>query len=269
MSERLATCALCPRLCRPACPVTTATAREAAVPTWLAQAAIDAQRGLLGREDAIRWLSLCTDCGACETHCHIHHPLPDLLREARQALAPEAPPELPPIEGEQPLVVVESDARPLARALSTKLGREVARWATPGLDWESGRDGAGWGTFLGLVRERVGNRTVVAADGAAVRTLTEAGCVVEPLTEHVSCDGVGSCRLDGAERPIACCGGGGPLARHHAERAGELGRYWVERAGVRRVVDARCRAHLASLGEVTDAVDQLLEELGWAEPTPS
>lgn len=81
-------CTYCPKLCRPACPVGTAEARETSTP-WgimrslglLSRGATEASRSLA----ATAWS--CTGCGRCETLCLLDNPVVDTVSEARRDLA--------------------------------------------------------------------------------------------------------------------------------------------------------------------------------------
>ncbi|MEZ4389767.1 MAG: (Fe-S)-binding protein [Polyangiales bacterium] len=89
-------CTYCPKLCRPACPVGTAEARETATP-WgvmraLGQLTTDPALADLPSRAAAAWS--CTGCGGCETLCLLHNPVVDTVSDARRdALAADlAPP---------------------------------------------------------------------------------------------------------------------------------------------------------------------------------
>lgn len=263
MSSNWSTCALCPRLCRTACPVATGSAREAAVPTWIATVLFDHERGRASAALAAEAVSLCTDCGACQQRCHLDRPLPRLFREARAGLLD--PPEmdaLQPIEGEGDLVAVEADERPFAAALARQLGCSVRRWPTRDRLGVAAVEHPVWARRAAELREFVGQARVAVVDGGVAHALGAAGIGFAWLHELVRVlpTGEGSCRT-GADRPLACCGAAGPLAAHHPEDAARVGRAWLARAGDWRVGDARCRAHLRRCGgaEVTDTLDALLE----------
>lgn len=79
-----ATCAVCPKLCRPTCPVQNGTGRESAAPWRISDAVV---RG--GRE---RWtaagaeqVAQCTGCLACAQPCLVGTNLPEESRAARAA----------------------------------------------------------------------------------------------------------------------------------------------------------------------------------------
>jgi hypothetical protein len=112
------------------------------------------------------------------------------------------------------------------------------------------------------LRRHAEGRSVAVADGGVARALDAAGVEVHWVHTLVPGlgDGVGSCAL-GTERPLACCGGAGPLPRHHPDDARRVGELFLRRMGARHeVVDARCRQHLETCGgSVHDVVDRLLE----------
>ncbi|MCO4768707.1 MAG: (Fe-S)-binding protein [Deltaproteobacteria bacterium] len=76
-------CALCPRLCRYACPVAQGTADEGATPTSMAQAWRAAKAGDLPWKAAADVLSRCTGCMACKAPCELEQDVPSYLYEAR------------------------------------------------------------------------------------------------------------------------------------------------------------------------------------------
>jgi Fe-S oxidoreductase len=87
-------CALCPKLCRFACPVAAATADEGATPTAMAQSWREAKAGRLSWESAAENLHKCTGCEACRAPCEFGQDVPSfLLRARRDAFAQGA---LPP-----------------------------------------------------------------------------------------------------------------------------------------------------------------------------
>jgi len=77
-------CTYCPRLCRHACPVETASGREALTPKFKMQTALELRenRRALG-PDAIETLWGCSACGACEDECLHDNPVGAALYEAR------------------------------------------------------------------------------------------------------------------------------------------------------------------------------------------
>lgn len=256
------TCALCPRLCRWACPVALGTAREAAVPTALATAIVEHAHGRLSASRAAAAVALCTDCGACGEACHIHQPLPALLRDARAALLRPPPIEpLRPMQGEGDVVVIETDDRSWADALGAALGVPVRRFFTG--------DGLGVGAVdhpvfeerAKLLHAHLAGFDVVVAHGGVARALRRSGVSFRWLHEAVPAlagGGCGSCEAPGAARPLACCGAAGPLPTHHPVDAARVAEAWLARR-TGPVVDARCRGHLTSVGaSCEDAVDRLI-----------
>lgn len=76
-------CALCPKLCRFACPVADATADEGATPTSMIQTWTMAKRGEVGWDVAAEAVSRCTGCEACRAPCEYEQDVPSMLYEAR------------------------------------------------------------------------------------------------------------------------------------------------------------------------------------------
>jgi ferredoxin len=257
------TCALCPRLCRPSCPVASGSTREASVPAVIAARLLDWQRDRLDPATAAEAATLCTDCGACQSHCHLDRPLPGLLRQARAELLPAAPFEpLRPIEGEGRIVAVEADERPFASALSRRLGEPVRRWPTAdrlGVEAVEHRE---WERHGEAIRAALGGAEAVVCDGGVARALEAAGARFRWLHDVVPGlpTGTSSCKSSGGPRPAACCGAGGPLRRHHPEDARRVGELWLRRGEPAPLNDARCRSHLRDCGgDVRDLLDALLE----------
>lgn len=262
---QLTICAVCPRLCRSACPVATGSFREAATPTAIAAALLEHARGRLAPHLAGEAATLCTDCGACEALCHIDQPLPSLIVEARLRTVPAPTIEAPrPIEGEADIVVIETDPRPLARAVARRRGAPVAVWRTQDRFGVAAVDYPEFAAHAARLRALAGERELWSADGGAARALERAGLRVAWVQERLGLEGaVGSCQIEGAERPLACCGGGGPLAAHHPADAARVAASFSRRLSVGAVLaDARCAAHLASAGcPHPDQVDALVQEL--------
>ncbi len=92
----LDTCVFCPKLCRFACPVAEAEARETVTPWGLMTLIDDVVRGTrpLDAEAAAVWAH-CTGCGRCTAVCHHANPVYEVLTAARAAAAAQgvAPPE--------------------------------------------------------------------------------------------------------------------------------------------------------------------------------
>ena len=262
--SNLETCALCPRLCRTACPVVTAVGREAAVPTLIAAAVYAVDTGQQPVSLAQAALGLCVDCGACEQYCHISQPLPSLLREARLRFDCESRHiAIPLIHGDADLVAVETDGRSWSKHLSTHLGIPVARWAVDnGLgvhligtsEWSSHRS-----RILGMLQ----GRKAVVAHGtiAAVLTACDASFVwLHELLPELK-TGVGSCQVGDNPYSSGCCGGSGPLYASHPQDAIRMGQRASRELQSAGLDDSRCAAHLGRCGvKPTDAVARLLGE---------
>ncbi|MFT4622902.1 MAG: hypothetical protein ACI8PZ_001558 [Myxococcota bacterium] len=246
------TCMLCPRLCRSACPVVTGSAREAATPTWIATVVREWEAGRLDEAVAREAVTLCTDCGACQDHCHLDRPLPQLLRDVRRRLLPST--QLPTWDVPQGEVLLAvADARDWSVALAALPG--AALWvAADNATGAALESGAKFGTRFG---ETLAGRQVVVADGAVAALLDAHDIAYSWLHESVAdAGGCGSCRT-GGDRPLACCGAAGPLRSAHPEDADRVAHLWVERGGA-DVVDARCRAHLRRAGHpARDVLDRM------------
>ncbi len=76
-------CALCPKLCRFACPVADGAADEGATPTAMLQAALDARAGRIPWSEAAEALEKCTGCEACRAPCEFDQDVPSMLYAAR------------------------------------------------------------------------------------------------------------------------------------------------------------------------------------------
>ena len=258
------TCALCPRLCRPACPVTSGGGREAAVPAALAGVLLDWSRGKVDASRAAEAATLCTDCGACQRHCYLHRPLPELLREARAELLPAPAFEpLQPVQGSGSALAIEADERPMAAALERRLGVPVRRWPTSDRLGVAAVEHSAWAPHAEAIRQRCVGADVIIADGGVAQALVAAGVPFSWVQERVSGlpKGASSCRAPGDDRPAACCGAAGPLLAHHHDDAVRVAAFWMRRGGGALVADARCREHFHRCGtDVRDPLDALLED---------
>ncbi|MFT7520105.1 MAG: hypothetical protein ACI9MC_002249 [Kiritimatiellia bacterium] len=257
----LDTCALCPRLCRPACPVANATGHEAAVPSLIAAAVVRWRRGDWPSSLAAEALTLCTACGACGDHCHIHHPLPALLATARsQLLVPPVPQALRELQGKGTMVAVESDDRAWSDVLSRHLEVPIQRWPTTDHLGVHAVDSQLFVEHARLLRAHCDGLRVVVADGGSARALKAAGVEITWLHEvvHDVAAGLRSCVYGGSK--LGCCGAAGPLAVHHPDHAADLAARWLSSTSSSEVCDARCRNHLRQHGgDVNDAIDRLME----------
>jgi hypothetical protein len=272
LESGLSLCSLCPRLCRHVCPVATGTAREAAVPALIAATLIDWQRGRASSALAEQASTLCTDCGACEALCHLHRPLPRLLRESRARLLPPPPMEpLRAIEGVGPDLVIETDERPFAAAVARRLGAPVARLATADRLGVQGVEHSQFPERAVALRALLAGFRVLVADGGVARVLQAADVPFDWLHERFSdLAGTASCLAPGNAGPMACCGAGGPLPVHQPEAAVQVAVAWWKRGPTPNVSDARCREHLRRCGfDTRDAIDRLLDSTPSGTPDAS
>ncbi|HCP46520.1 MAG TPA: hypothetical protein DIU15_10775, partial [Deltaproteobacteria bacterium] len=76
-------CALCPKLCRFACPIAAGTADEGATPTAMMDSYHQARAGQIPWEVAAENLAKCTGCEACRAPCEYDQDVPKLLYMAR------------------------------------------------------------------------------------------------------------------------------------------------------------------------------------------
>ncbi len=118
-------CTYCPRLCRHACPVTTASGREALTPKAKMQTALELRENRMPLdEEAIATLWGCSACGACEDECLHHSPVGDALYAAR-AIARDRGQSPRALSG----IIAEVEARESSeqlRAIDPAAHREVA-----------------------------------------------------------------------------------------------------------------------------------------------
>lgn len=83
MTEGATLCALCPRMCRFACPVAAGTADETATPTAMMQTWELAKQGAIPWEIAAEAVSRCTGCESCRAPCEYDQDIPAMLYAAR------------------------------------------------------------------------------------------------------------------------------------------------------------------------------------------
>ncbi len=79
-------CTYCPKLCRPACPVSTAEGRETVTPWGKMRAMGELTRDAVAAGDepaSAATAYACTGCGACTTLCLLDNPVADTLRDGR------------------------------------------------------------------------------------------------------------------------------------------------------------------------------------------
>lgn len=254
------TCALCPRLCRSACPVAAASGREAAVPAVIAEVVLGWRRGRVAPALALEAASMCVDCGACQAYCHLHVPLPDALREARHTLAPPPQP-MGPVRGRGDVVAIEHDARAWHDALAAREGIAVAWLRTDDALGLSALGGPRSDAWLDTVRRHLAGVHPVVAHGGVAKVLDAAGVPytwlhrrLGLLDARTGCTGPAG---QGHDAHRTCCGGAEPLRSAHPDVAAHLAR----RAPAGAIwADARCRDHVGACGiPARDAVDVLLE----------
>ncbi len=96
-SPATARCTYCPKLCRPACPVSTAEGRETVTPWGKMRALHEILQGRGVGHEAARFEKswACTGCGACRELCLLDNPVADTLWDGRaeayaNGLAPDA-----------------------------------------------------------------------------------------------------------------------------------------------------------------------------------
>jgi len=222
------------------------------------------ERGQASDADARHVATLCTDCGGCQDRCHLHRPLPQMLREVRQQLvdSPQIVP-LEAIDGDHRTTVVLTDGRPFAAALSEALGgTPVATWRTADRLGVAAMEHPSFGAHGSAIKAQAHGRHLVVVDGGVAQALEASGVSFEWLHQAVPGLGeaVGSC-VTGGERPLVCCGAAGPLAHHHPEAATRMAGVFAARMVGGRFLDARCACHLAAAGhQVTDSLDLLLDQ---------
>jgi len=189
--------------------------------------------------------------------------LPALLAQVRGEVLTAPPVEaLQPLTGEGTLVAVQFDHRQWADALQNLLEAPVRRWQTSDYLGVQAVDHASFEEHGAALRAHCEGVRVVVADGGSARALQAAGVEVTWLHElvHRDVEGLGSCVCGGEETPLACCGGGGPLATHHPDAARRLAERWLRDASSSELRDGRCAGHLRARGGVVhDTVDRLLE----------
>jgi hypothetical protein len=268
----LLTCVYCPRLCRHACPVVTASGREAATPNLILTTLWRFAEGKVDAEEAAGAAALCTGCGACTAACKHHRPVAALIERARGELggAPEV--EAPGrVEGGGELVAVETDERRWAEALEAKIGRKVARFRSPSrLGARLLPEPERFAAWARALRDRLAGRGLVVADHDSLRAARAAELRVSHLLEILQppLEGAGVARCCGEHQlvgppvpfSLACCGAAEALGRVWPETAADVAKEAVDRLPPGSwVSDARCGAWLRQHGgQVRDPVEWLI-----------
>jgi ferredoxin len=267
----LESCVYCPRLCRHVCPVAVGSGRESATPTAMMTGVWRWLREESGPQEALESASLCTRCGACESHCKLNRPVSALLAEAMAQL--ESLPQIPTIEihGEGSWVALETDSRRWAAALSKHLNEPVARIENTD---ELGASLLDHPTLLAshlkALKSQLHDRQLMVTSHRALEIATRAGLQVHHLSHHIEapahervfhpCSGP---RLEGEAQPfiLECCGARGPLQKHHGKIADEVAASAARELGssLHSCPDSICSSHLRSQGaQITDPIDWLL-----------
>lgn len=260
------TCAYCPRLCRHVCPVTVATAREAATPSAMMTAGMLFVEGHRDGAYAGEAASLCLGCGACTAHCKVHVPVADHLRPLRadrQITSATVSAASLVIEGAAATVCVWTD-RDWSAAWARRTERDVARVQTVDelsyVAWRQGDPGV-----VQAVAQVFAGRSAVTASAAVAAVLIAAGVPVERLRPRAAVREFHCCHDDpsaGAGQ-LACCGRREGFAEREPEAAAAVARENVRRFAGRRVRcdDEGCAAWLRLHGaDVVDPVQELLED---------
>lgn len=159
-------CTYCPKLCRPACPVSTVEGRETVTPWGKMRAMGELTRGAVpaGDEPASAAVAYaCTGCGACGKLCLLDNPVADTLREGRaDAFAAGLAP---------------TSARRVVSRFPDRL--RALEEAAAGLDVASVPRGEGSTAFLpGCTAVRFDAGSVAAVGRAVARLSPSGGCTV-------------------------------------------------------------------------------------------
>lgn len=232
------TCPFCPRLCRHVCPVTAATAREAATPTSIATVLRLVGEGRLPAELATAALELCNGCGACTRHCGVGQDVPARVRAQRDRPVPAALPALPS-SGVERTVRVEMASTPDALGHATLMAGDPAHIARVAQHF------AGWTVLTGshAIAEVLSAAAAVAGE-RGIYVLMDAAPEAGP--RFVTC-WEGAMGDDGQ---IACCGAREGYELRQPTIAGAMGAEVVRRMGTRKhtCADSHCAAWLRALG---------------------
>ncbi len=240
------TCPFCPRLCRHVCPVTSATAREAATPTAIATVLRLVGEGKLPAELAAAALELCNGCGACKRHCGVQQDVPALVRAQRDRPVPAALPELLPADGVRTIRVdIGSEAGPGAAATSDALGHATLMVGDDRHVQRVAAHFAGWTVVTG---SHAVAEVLSAAAGLAgkygVRVIMDAPPESGP--RFLTCwEGA-----NGVDGQIACCGAREGYERRQPGIAGAMAGEVVRRMGTRKhtCADSHCASWLRAHG---------------------
>lgn len=164
-------CAMCPKMCRFACPVAGGTADEGATPTAMMQSLLLARGGRLSWEAAAEALSRCTGCEACRVPCEFGIDIPSLVYRGRaEARARGAVPR----RTAAMQAAIRRTGNPLGADLRTACAGDAGEAGTGSLDvvfWPGCRsvaaDPGRAGRTLGLLRAVGSPRASLPPGGAA------------------------------------------------------------------------------------------------------
>lgn len=219
----------CPKMCSFACPVTSATGRDDAVPWSFHRTVTDLAEGRLSAdaEAARSRLTACSGCLACQVPCEFDQDVPAQVRDGRRALA----------AADNPVPGFRDAVEAVAAGRSPFPGRGVSASAAPAAD-EGGSEEAASVLLVGC-------RDDPATVAAAERLLAASGSTARPL------------------RPDGCCGGA--LDDLGADSAAEAARSrlteWFGRTETVLVLDPHCVPDARAAAGSRTTVRTLLEEL--------
>jgi Fe-S oxidoreductase len=225
-------------MCRHVCPTGFATKRETHTPHGYALLIASASRGVSTWDaDAVDALYHCADCGACESHCATHQPLPEAIVRARVGIA----------------------AAGLAPAAAQDVRARLERWGTPYGDPGPRATAArgAVGLFVGDALPHLGPATVTAAQRLLARAGVDAvvvgagrstGLVASALGFQATATALARDILADVEaagcRELLVLTPGDRFAFERAYPS-RLGLAWPEGVAVREVVDVLAEAHAA------------------------
>ena len=239
------TCAFCPKLCRFACPVAEAEARETVTPWGLMTRADDVRRGALAldRDTAESWAH-CTGCGRCTQICKHDNPVATALFAARaeavaQTVAPAA---LLAWGAAEPPACARFEALPASGPTRLFPGQRLAE------DWPGGPNVVDFITFI-AAHVRPPKVPVIAGDvlyldacrlGRGRGEYDAARAVLQTLIGGDIIEATMN-RAEGG-----CCGAGAGFAAVAPESANDVAREFAQDRASIPVVIAQpgCAAHL-------------------------
>ena len=270
MNVATETCALCPRLCRHACPVAVGTGLESTTPTAIMGLLVHPQNHPELSRAAV---DLCTQCGSCEDYCGLDQPVRTILADARSALHDPLNAWAPPaIQGHRQTVAVICGPTDWSSNLSAITGQTMATLLTSDHLAEPHRSRTdSTPAALEQLRAMFTGRTAVVACHTCREALEAASIPVEMLDNLLprrpSRPTWHACRCEassGVRTLQGCCGARGPLSTAHPDLASEMAHALRSRLDGQAVYtpDARCAAHMQQAGaNVVGPVDLLSHNL--------